>query len=278
MCVPKTLVQTFPSRFSKVTRIDWDPSTNWPQCSLQDHHTLPRLIHVCTPVKSTHTLPSCKNWRIWVQIAVLIQCAQVYSVCTSLFDVHKFIRCAPVYSINLSPEARWWGRGQDPSTCLSRSRHKYTSHLSRHGLAQMRSPPCRTDICTLSTHTTWAPLPNCLDSPCNCGKITDKCSCVCLGRNKKLCNWVTDIPPVTQILAALWDAMELYVIPFVVTLCLVTPVHTVHPCTGYTGLKHFRCDNRFMMCAFWCDTDELRGWAGWDWLLVGGHGHKHGPR
>ncbi len=47
--------------------------------------------------------------------------------------------------------------------------------------------------------------------------------------------------------------MELYVIAFMVILCLVTPVHTEHPCTGYTGLKHFRCNNHFMMCAFWCD-------------------------
>ncbi len=49
--------------------------------------------------------------------------------------------------------------------------------------------------------------------------------------------------------------MEFYIIPFVVILCFffVAPVHTAHPCMGYTGLKHFRCDDHFMMCAFWCD-------------------------
>ncbi len=47
--------------------------------------------------------------------------------------------------------------------------------------------------------------------------------------------------------------MEFHVIPFMLIVCFVAPVHTNHPCTGYTGLKHFRCNNHFMMCAFWCD-------------------------
>ncbi len=47
--------------------------------------------------------------------------------------------------------------------------------------------------------------------------------------------------------------MEFHVIALLLIVCFVAPVHTDHPCTGYTGLKHFCCDNWFMMCTFWCN-------------------------
>ena len=59
--------------------------------------------YYCMGVRSwPHTWNYPRKWKM-VQVTfvpwLFWQCAQVYSVCTSLFDVHKFIRCAQVYSV-----------------------------------------------------------------------------------------------------------------------------------------------------------------------------------